>query len=111
MSVGQRISERLSLLGISQAELARRVGMAQSSVNALINRGKIGSKHLHKIARELQTTPEYLSGETDDPSPGAAAPQLSAEDRAVLETLRAMSPANRAAVMQMMKALSGKLAD
>jgi hypothetical protein len=27
--------------------------------------------HLHRIARELGTTPAYLTGETDDPSEGA----------------------------------------
>lgn len=70
MSIGERVTERLEALGISQSELARRVGMAQSSVNALINRNKVGSKHIHKIARELQTTPAYLSGETDDVSEG-----------------------------------------
>lgn len=67
MGLGQRISERLTALGMSQSELARRVGLAQSSINALINRNKVGSKHLHTIARALQTTPAYLAGETDDP--------------------------------------------
>lgn len=70
MPIGSRISERLQELGISQAELARRVGMAQSSVNALINKNKVGSKHLHRIARELATTPDYLIGEADDPDAG-----------------------------------------
>lgn len=70
MTLGQRISERLNVMGLSQSELARRVGMAQSSIHALINRNKVGSKHLHVIARELETTPEYLTGVTDDPSAG-----------------------------------------
>jgi len=71
MALGERITERLEAAGMSQSELARRVGMAQSSINALINRNKVGSKHLHKIARELGTTAEYLTGETDDPVEGA----------------------------------------
>jgi len=70
MTLGQRISERLQALAMSQSELARQVGIAQSSVNALVNRNKVGSKHLHQIARVLQTTPAFLSGETDDPSEG-----------------------------------------
>ncbi|MFX8331624.1 helix-turn-helix transcriptional regulator, partial [Acinetobacter baumannii] len=45
MTIGDRITERLATLGLSQSELARRVGMAQSSVNSLINRNKVGSKH------------------------------------------------------------------
>lgn len=66
---GDRISERLKALDLSQAELARRVGITQPAINHLIKRGSGGSAHLYKIARELQTTPEYLVGETDDPTP------------------------------------------
>lgn len=71
MTMGERIRDRLEALGMSQAELARRVGISQPSVNHLIKRGATGSSHLHKIARELETTPAYLTGEIDDPSAGA----------------------------------------
>lgn len=71
--LGSRLKERLDAAGLSQAELARRIGVTQPSINHLIRRGTGGSAHLHKIARELRTTPEYLNGETDDPSPGALA--------------------------------------
>ena len=73
MSLGERISERLAACNLSQAELARRVGIAQPSVNHLIKKGAQGSKHLHAIARELKTTPAYLTGETDDPDEGFVA--------------------------------------
>jgi phage repressor protein C with HTH and peptisase S24 domain len=82
MGMGDRIRDRLEALTMSQAELARRVGISQPSVNHLIKRGAAGSSHLHKIARALQTTPAYLTGETDDPSEGALpapTPQLIAE--------------------------------
>jgi phage repressor protein C with HTH and peptisase S24 domain len=68
--VGDRITSRLLAVGLSQAELARRVGVTQPAINHLIKRGSGGSAHLHKIARELETTPEYLSGESDDPQVG-----------------------------------------
>jgi len=55
---------------MSQAELARRIGITQPSVNHLVRKGAQGSKHLHAIARELHTTPEYLTGKTDDPDAG-----------------------------------------
>lgn len=61
----------MEALGLSQAELGRRVGVAQPTIYALINRNKIGSKHLHRIAQVLQTTPAYLEGDTDDPDAGA----------------------------------------
>lgn len=70
MKIGNRIATRLDELGMSQAELARQVGIKQPSINHLINKGAQGSKHLHEIAKVLQTSPSYLIGETDDPSEG-----------------------------------------
>lgn len=71
MGMGDRIRERLTALGISGAELARRVGLKQPTISALISGKSRSSAHLHLIARELETTPEYLTGETDDPSSSA----------------------------------------
>lgn len=71
MIVPDRISSLLSERGISQAELARRVGVAQQTIHKLISGGSRTSAHLHRIARELGTTADYLSGETNDPSEGA----------------------------------------
>lgn len=71
MIVPDRISSLLSERGISQAELARRVGVAQQTIHKLISGGSRTSAHLHRIARELGTTADYLSGETDDPGEGA----------------------------------------
>ncbi|WP_093222698.1 helix-turn-helix domain-containing protein [Sphingomonas sp. NFR15] len=81
MSLGDRLVERLAATGMSQAELARRVGVTQPSINNLIKRGAGGSSRIHKIARALDTTPEYLLGEIDDPAadarlPAPPAPQL-----------------------------------
>ncbi len=58
--------------GLSQSELARRVGLSQSSIYNLVSGKAYGSAHLHRIARELGTTAAYLDGETDDASEGAA---------------------------------------
>lgn len=74
MSLGVRIDERLKKLGISQAELARRVKVSQPTINALIKGGNTGSKHLHRIAAELETSPAWLAGETDDDAPVTVAP-------------------------------------
>ncbi|PZT91650.1 MAG: hypothetical protein DI625_15095 [Sphingomonas sp.] len=57
--------------GLSQSELARRVGVSQSAIHKLASGGAYGSAHLHKIARQLGTSPSYLTGETDDPAEGA----------------------------------------
>jgi phage repressor protein C with HTH and peptisase S24 domain len=74
MRVGERIERRLSVLGISQAELARRVGVSQPTINALVRGDNDTSKHLHRIAAELETSPAWLAGETEDDAPTAVAP-------------------------------------
>jgi len=70
MIAADRLRERMQLLDISQAELARRVGIKQPSIFKLLSGTVRSSAHLHAIARELETTPEYLSGATDDASAG-----------------------------------------
>ena len=76
MDLGERIEERLSELGMKQAELARRADLPQSTINSMIRKNRRSSPHLLRIARELSTTPEYLLGETSDPTPRLASPQL-----------------------------------
>jgi len=71
MTLGSRIEERRKAIGISQAELARRVGVRQSTMNSLIKGDSRTSRSLVQIARELRTSPEYLLGTTDDPDEGA----------------------------------------
>lgn len=88
MTIGDRIEARIKELSLSQSELARRVGVAQATIAGLISGRSSGSKHLHAIARELQTTPQYLSGETDDPSEGALpapTPKLLADQLGLVE--------------------------
>jgi len=69
MSLGDRISALLDEKGWSQAELARRVGVSTQSIWKLVKGEAAGSRNLHKIARELGTTAEFLTGEIDDPAP------------------------------------------
>lgn len=71
---GERLRRLLQGAGLSQSELARRVRVSQSVIAQLAAGNAYGSKHLHRIARELGTTPEYLTGEVDDPSVDAAPP-------------------------------------
>ena len=71
MSIGTRVKERIEAVGLSQAELARRVGLDQSTINTLVCGKSRTTRNLIQIARELETTPEYLLGETDDPSLGS----------------------------------------
>jgi transcriptional regulator with XRE-family HTH domain len=74
MNVGVRIRLRLIDLGMSQSELARRVGINQSTIAALLSGRSRSSSHLHLIARALGTTTAYLVGEIDDPRENAPPP-------------------------------------
>ena len=69
---GERLKRLMSERGLSQQALAALVGVKQPTINRLINGGQSGSKHLHKIAAALKTTPAYLTGEVDDADEGAA---------------------------------------
>jgi phage repressor protein C with HTH and peptisase S24 domain len=75
MIVTARLKERMENQDVSQAELARRVGVSQQTIGKLVSGSSQSSAYLHKIARALKTTAEYLDGETDEPSlPAAATP-------------------------------------
>lgn len=108
MDVGQRILERLKVTGLNQSELARRVGLSQPAINALIRGSSRSSTHLHKIARELRTTPAYLEGEVDDPHEDApAAPEFSAEERHLVSNWRQLSIEDRRALDRIMSTMLG----
>jgi transcriptional regulator with XRE-family HTH domain len=83
--LGNRILERIEALGLTQSELARRVGITQPAIANLIKRGG-RSSHLHAIARELETTPEYLLLGGDD-IPAATSGISSAARAEALDTV------------------------
>ncbi|AUW59424.1 hypothetical protein C1T17_16350 [Sphingobium sp. SCG-1] len=79
MVISDRLQQLMVQRGLSQSELARRVGLTQQSIGKLVRGESAGSAHLHKIARILQTTAAYLAGETDDPAEGAVIPPTKEE--------------------------------
>lgn len=62
-----RLLELRTAHGLSQEQLARLTGSTQPSINRLEAGGTGRPRNLVELARELQTTPDYLLGETDDP--------------------------------------------
>lgn len=74
MRIGQRIAERRKAKGLSQGALAKRSGLSQPTIGKLEAGISSGSSHIHRIARSLDTTPAYLTGEIDDPDLNAALP-------------------------------------
>ncbi|HXH52558.1 MAG TPA: helix-turn-helix transcriptional regulator [Sphingomicrobium sp.] len=106
--MGQRIQRLLDQRCLSQSELARRVNLRQSTINALIHGKSRSSTHLHRIARELGTTAAYLTGETDDPGPNAAGEdeRLSSQERRLIAIYRQLPKADRAALKRMVERMA-----
>lgn len=104
----RRLKKRMEECGLSQAELARRVGVAQTSIFKLVSGRSYSSRHLHLIARELQTTPAYLTGETDDPTSDAPDEALSSQDREDVALLLKLSHEDRESIRRLMRSLSSE---
>lgn len=68
--LGERLAQAREAAGLTQDELALRVGMTQQGI-AAIEKGKSDRpKKLREIARALSTTEDYLLGESEDePAP------------------------------------------
>ena len=104
MSLKNRIKSARASAGITQAELARRCGVSQPTINDLEN-GKsktARSSTLIKLADALGQTPEWLasgSGAMSD------APQLSSGEEALLQDLRRLNASERKIVVRMIRAL------
>lgn len=107
MKLGERIELRRAEIGISQSELARRVGVRQSTMNSLINGDSRTSRSIVKIAQVLNTSPAYLMGETDDPAQDAVSAAISSQDIEWLEMLHRLAPRERNAVKAMIAVLLG----
>lgn len=92
--------------GITQVELARRIGISQQNIARLASGKSYGSRHLHRIARELGTTPAYLAGETDDPAADAPPPpELSRDELAWVQYWRALDREGRDAMVRVVRLL------
>lgn len=69
MPIGEKIRQRREELGMTQSELARKVGYkSRSSINKLEKDDKNGvsREQLYKIAQALKVTPSYLMGWEDE---------------------------------------------
>lgn len=69
--IGERIRERRLFLGMTQDELAQITNYTSKSAISRIENGlnEVSPSKLAVFADALHTTPQYLSGFVDDPSP------------------------------------------
>jgi phage repressor protein C with HTH and peptisase S24 domain len=63
-----RLRQAIDDASFTQSELARVIGIKQSSIAALLSGKAQSSKFLHDIARQLGVTVDWLNGATDDRS-------------------------------------------
>ncbi len=101
-----RLKACLAKRGISQAELARRVGLQQSTINLLFNGRSQSSTKLRDIARELHTTAAYLEGLTDDPESEIADVGISFEERQLITLTRALDREDFEALAHLVRSLA-----
>ncbi|AYH32992.1 XRE family transcriptional regulator [Pectobacterium parmentieri] len=73
MGFSDRLAQAMSQAGITQGRLAKEVGMAQSSVNKLLN-GANGSRNVVKIAQVLGVSAEWLAQGQGEKTIGASTP-------------------------------------
>lgn len=68
MKVGERIKNRREELGLTQLDLAKRLGYKDRSTIAYIEKdgGRLSIPKLQEFARVLGVTPEYLMGLDDE---------------------------------------------
>lgn len=96
----------MEVCGLSQAALARKVGVSQQSIGRLVTGEAMGSRYLHKIAAALGTTPAYLTGETDDPGSEGPEDFLSGDEHELIEHFRRLTNKDRAAARQLIRSLA-----
>lgn len=84
---GDRIRDLLRDGNQSQADLARAIGVSPQAISKMIKGGTTETAKIYQIARFLGTTPEFIEGETNDPTlvpsvglPSAAPPERDPDD-------------------------------
>ena len=90
--------------GISLSFICRKLGLARNYLSEVKNgKAKLTDDRLAIIADILNTTPEYLKGETDEKEKptGAQADELSEYDARVLAWFRSLPQEKRKAILDL----------
>lgn len=108
MILSERVRDCIAAAGLTQAELARRVNVTQGAIAKIAKNNPHRSSVLHLVARELGTTPAYLTGETDDPTADAPPqPALDSEERDLIDNFKHLTSADRRALLQIARTMAG----
>lgn len=100
-TIGQRIRTRREELHITQTKLAELTGFADKTAISKIENGKtdLNQTKIKAFASALQTTPAYLMGWIDTPTPTGT------QEERLLAYFRALNDAQKDAVMTMLKSM------
>lgn len=70
MSIGQKVIKARALLGLTQAELAKNIGVSQNTIFKIEKGVTLESSHFPKLAKALgMTTEQLLSNDYEPPKP------------------------------------------
>jgi transcriptional regulator with XRE-family HTH domain len=110
-TTGHRIAWARRRRGMTQAELARRVGVRNVYISQIENDHRPPSRRtLRVIADELDTTVGFLEREIDDPTPAKATEQepvyFSPEADAAAQLIDAAPPDERARMLAVLRTLA-----
>ena len=101
---GERLAQAMQDEGLSQADLARAIGVSRSAIHQIINGASKGLRpeHLILACRRLRVRPEWLAlGE------GPVRPVLySQDDCEIIRTYQLLSPQQQAAVAAIVREIS-----
>lgn len=82
--------------------------MSQTTIYKLVSGDGYGSKYLHRIARELQTTAAYLAGETDDPAVEMPEDHLDHDEQRWVWYWRRLDEKRQKSFVNILEALTGE---
>jgi len=105
-SQSKRIKSRRQAIGMSQEELAYRIGTSQSQVSKY-ERGvnDLTGDVLTKIAHALETTSDYILGITDNPNKEVNESNLDSLETEIFELLRGQPEFERKRALLVIKAM------
>ena len=115
MKIGERIKYRREQLGLSQDELARRLGYkSRSSINKIENDASgLPQTKIVAIANALQTTPSYIMGWEEMQQKNSTLAGLTVRMRkdeeflSVVEIISELSPEQPASIKQVATLMKG----
>lgn len=99
--LGYRIGQRRAALGLTQADLARRLGLSPAAVSYWETGAtkSIRLDHFFALADVLECSPRWLATGAGVPDPELC----THEDRALYDAIRTLDPGQRAALLALLK--------